>query len=248
MSGGSSRPLANGDSASASKRPSGTHSIAAWCALASSSLEYQTPTMCFPDRHASSLALPSPTTARHCAPTRFSAVMPTVQPSREAWPTTWSSVWIDCGRRMRGIASISARLSKSFMPKTWERSFNSRSRSPESLVQSVIASSPRFGVHARHCLGKPTVRRTRNSADLGVGRDYAVERLQVGLLAAVGWLYRCMVVGFRAALRAPMTMVVLQLRIVGCVAVVAVFRLIVLCLLFIIVIVDMADSFFISIP
>src|SRR5436853_5032431 len=58
---------------------------------------------------------------------------------------------------MRGIASISARLSKSFMPKTLERSFKSRSRSPESLVQSVITSSPRFGVHARHCLGKPTV-------------------------------------------------------------------------------------------
>ena len=43
-----------------------------------------------------------------------------------------------------GDPSISSRRSKSFMPKTWERSFNSRSRSPASLVQSVIASSPRF--------------------------------------------------------------------------------------------------------
>src|SRR5437868_787775 len=141
MSGGSSRPLANGDSASASKRPSGTQSIAAWWAPASSSLLYHTPTMCLPERHAASLALPSPTTARHCAPTRSSAVMPMVQPSRAAWPTTWSSVWIDFGRRMRGIASISSRCSNSFMPKTNERSFNSRSRSPLTLVQSSLISS-----------------------------------------------------------------------------------------------------------
>src|ERR1700675_1034545 len=86
MSGGSSRPLDRGDNASAAKRPSGTHSIAAWWALASSSLEYHTPTMCLPDCHAASLASPSPTTARHCAPTRSSAVMPTVKPTRAAWP------------------------------------------------------------------------------------------------------------------------------------------------------------------
>src|SRR4051794_7624633 len=97
--------------------------------------------MCFPERQASSLALPSPTTARHCAPTKFSAVMPTVQPSREAWPTTWSNVWIDCGRRIRGIASISSPRSNNFIANTWERSFSNRSRSALSLVQSVIAFS-----------------------------------------------------------------------------------------------------------
>ena len=111
MSGGSSRPDASGATASASNRPSGTQSIAAWWAARVLGVEYHTPAMCLPERHSSSLALPSPTTARHCAPTRSSAVMPIVQPSRDAWPTTWSSVCTDFGRRMRGIASMSSRRS-----------------------------------------------------------------------------------------------------------------------------------------
>src|SRR5579872_4130627 len=138
MSGGSSRPLASGATAIASYWPSATQFIAAWCAVASSTVEYHTPTMCLPDRHSASLALPNPITARHCAPTRLSAVMPTVQPSRDAWPTTWSKVWIDCGRRMRGIASISPRFSNSFIAKTNERSFSRRSRSAVVLAQSSV--------------------------------------------------------------------------------------------------------------
>src|SRR5215469_2246190 len=139
MSGGFSLPEASGATAIASYCPSPTQFIAAWCAVASSTVEYQTPTMCLPDCHSASLALPSPITARHCAPTRFSAVMPTVQPSRDAWPTTWSKVWIDCGRRMRGIASISSRFAKSFIAKTNERNFNRRSRSAVILAQSCVS-------------------------------------------------------------------------------------------------------------
>ncbi len=43
-------------------------------------------------------------------------MIPTVQPSRDAWPTIWSSVaWIDCGRRIRSIASISSQRSNNFI-------------------------------------------------------------------------------------------------------------------------------------
>ena len=88
MSGLLSLPALSGPTARASYWPSGTQCIAAWWAAAFSTVSNQTPVICLPERHSAVLALPSPTTARHWAPTRSSAVIPTVQPSREAWPTT----------------------------------------------------------------------------------------------------------------------------------------------------------------
>ena len=43
-------------------------------------------------------------------------VMPTVQPSWRAWATIWSVVCLLFGRRIFGMASISATVSKSFIP------------------------------------------------------------------------------------------------------------------------------------
>src|ERR1700693_1571648 len=71
--------------------------------------------MRLPGSHASSWGC-SPMTAPHCAPTRSSMVMPTVHPSWRACATIWSVVCLTFGRLILGIASISAALSKSFMP------------------------------------------------------------------------------------------------------------------------------------
>ncbi|CUI57949.1 Uncharacterised protein [Achromobacter xylosoxidans] len=98
MSGGSSRPEASGDTTMARYLPARTQDRASWRARASASVACQTPTYSLPLRQASSCG-PRPITARHCAPTRSSPVMPTVQPSRAAMPTIWSVVWVALGRR-----------------------------------------------------------------------------------------------------------------------------------------------------
>ena len=62
-------------------------------------------------------------TAPHWAPMRSSIVMPTVKPSWRAWATIWSVVCLTRGRRILGMASISATVSNSFIPMGIERSF-----------------------------------------------------------------------------------------------------------------------------
>ena len=114
--------------------------MAAWCAAALSWSAYQTPAMRSPDSQ-SSLRGCRPITVLHWAPTRSSAVMPTVQPLRAAWPTIWSVVWMALGRRMRGTASMSARLANSFMPMGVVRRRSSRfSRSTRSGQSKLLWS------------------------------------------------------------------------------------------------------------
>src|SRR5471030_2727587 len=127
MSGGSRRPEVRGETAIAAYLPEGTTCIAAWWLAASAGVAYQTPEYFFPDRHSASCGC-RPITAPHWSPTRSARVMPTVHPRRDAWATIWSVVWIDCGRRMRGIASISSTVSKSFIPNGFVRSRSSRLR------------------------------------------------------------------------------------------------------------------------
>ena len=79
MSGGSSRPLTNGETASARYLPCGTTLIARWCAAESATVANQTPVIAWPDSHSSSCGR-SPSTAPHCGPTRSSFAMPTVKP------------------------------------------------------------------------------------------------------------------------------------------------------------------------
>ena len=71
--------------------------------------------------------------------------MPTVQPSRAAWATIWSIVWIALGRRIFGIASISSTVSNSFMPYGMLRSLSSLSSvaavAGQSCVVVVIGTS-----------------------------------------------------------------------------------------------------------
>src|SRR5690606_13867285 len=110
--------------------------MAAWWALASAGVAYQTPTIDCPLRQVSSCE-PRPMTARHCAPTRSSPVMPTVRPSLAAWATIWSVVWMASGRRIFGTASMASTVSKSFMPIGKLRSLASCSRSAASVAQSV---------------------------------------------------------------------------------------------------------------
>ena len=109
--------------------------MACWWAEASSSVSYQTPAMRLPDSQSSSRGC-RPTTAPHWAPTKSSTVAPTVQPMRAAMPTIWSIVWICWGRRILGIASISALVAKRFMPMGVVRRRRRRFRSSSSLGQS----------------------------------------------------------------------------------------------------------------
>ena len=55
----------------------------------------------------------APTLLFLLAPPPASAVIPTVQWSRDAMLTTWSAVCTAFGRRMRGMASMSSTRSKS---------------------------------------------------------------------------------------------------------------------------------------
>src|SRR5713101_4281785 len=89
--------------------------MACWWRLASSCVLNQTPAIRCPESHSSFWGW-SPMTAPHCAPTKSSMVIPTVQPSWRACATIWSVVCFTFGRRILGIASISAAVSKSFMP------------------------------------------------------------------------------------------------------------------------------------
>ncbi len=109
--------------------------MARWWALASAPVSYHTPFIRSPESQ-SSLRGCRPITVLHWAPTRSSAVMPTVQPLRAAWPTIWSVVWMSRGRRILGTASISACVSNSFIPIGVVRSRSSRLSSATSSIQS----------------------------------------------------------------------------------------------------------------
>ncbi len=75
-------------------------------------------------------------TAPHCAPTRSCIVMPTVHPSRVACATIWSVVCVALGRRIFGIASISATVANIFMPMGVVRRRSSALRSSVMAFQS----------------------------------------------------------------------------------------------------------------